>query len=74
MLKAILRRWVFRASLKDGSVLACRMCLGREFQRDGVATEKAQEQTPDICCLIIQICNILFVDHYNMNSLVILAT
>ena len=54
MLKAILRRWVFRASLNDGSVLACRMCLGREFQRDGVATEKAQEQTPDICCLIIQ--------------------
>ena len=37
--KAILKRWVLRAWLKG--VLACGVWLGREFLREGMATERA---------------------------------
>ena len=38
VLKAIHNKWVLRACLNEGSVLACRVWLGREFQSEGAGT------------------------------------
>ena len=43
VLKVILKRWVLRACLNDGSVKACWMWLGRELQREDAATERAAQ-------------------------------
>jgi len=44
-----LKRWVLRASFKEGRVGDCRMWMGRVFQREGTATEKAlSPQVPSL--------------------------
>jgi len=46
-----LKRWVLRACLKEGRVGDCQMWMGREFQREGAATEKAL--SPQVRSLVL---------------------
>jgi len=46
-----LKRWVLRAFLKEGRVGDCRMWMGRVFQREGAATEKAL--SPQVRSLVL---------------------
>ena len=49
VLYVVLKRWVLRFCLKDGSELDSRMGGGREFQRVGAAMAKAL--SPRVRCL-----------------------
>ena len=57
-MKASLKRWVLRACLNVGRVLACLMWLGRAFQRDGAAAEKAP--SPQVRSLVLVVLRVVW--------------
>ena len=53
-LKADLKSWVLSDDLKVDGLEQSRICLGRAFQREGAAMEKAL--APQVRCLVLSGC------------------